>query len=193
MRVTVRIVGALVAAAAALFGLGWLWLRISPKPFATFPQETPELQYVPFSSGLPAPVVRYYTTIAGERIPRVTSAVITMRGRLRFAGVTFPARLRFTHDAGQGYRHYIEATLFGYPLLKVNETYLNGRARMALPMGVIENEPKVDMGANLGLWGEPVWLPSIFLTDPRVRWEPVDETTARLIVPFAGAEDAFTV
>ena len=102
----------------------------------------------------------------------IKSVVITGRGSLRFRGISFPARLRFTHDAGQGYRHYIETTIFGYPLMKVNEWYLDGKSRMELPVGVIESEPKVDMAANLGLWGESVWLPSIFVTDPRVRWEP---------------------
>jgi hypothetical protein len=101
--------------------------------------------------------------------------------------------LRFTHEAGQGYRHYIEATIFGFPLMKVNEWYLDGRGRMELPVGVIENEPKVDMAANLGLWGESVWLPSIFVTDPRVSWELTDDTTARLVVPFEEGEESFTV
>ncbi|MCZ7674149.1 MAG: hypothetical protein M5U34_47000 [Chloroflexi bacterium] len=148
---------------------------------------------MPLPDDLPAPVARYYEAIMGEEAPVVETAVITARGKLRFMGITFPARMRFTHDAGQGYRHYIEATIFGVPLLKVNERYLDGQARMELPVGVIENEPKVDMAANLGLWGESVWLPSIFLTDSRVRWQAVDETTARLIVPFADKEDSFTI
>ena len=65
------------------------------------------------------------------------------RGRLRLpskGGISFPARFRFTHHAGQGYRHYIEATMFGYPVMKINEYYLDGNARMELPVGVIENE-----------------------------------------------------
>lgn len=82
-------------------------------------------------------------------------------------GVRFPARFRFTHTAGQGYRHYIEAALFGLPVLRVNETYLDGRARLELPFGVVENEPKIDSAANLGLWAESIWLPSIRVTDPR--------------------------
>jgi hypothetical protein len=168
-------------------------LRIQPRPFSAYPQPTQPLSTTALPTDLPAPVARYYQTIMGDEVPVVETAVITGRGTLRFMGITFPARLRFTHDAGQGYRHYIEATIFGLPILKVNERYLDGQARMQLPVGVIENEPKVDMAANLGLWGESIWLPSIYLTDSRVRWEAIDETTARLIVPFAADEDTFTV
>jgi hypothetical protein len=168
-------------------------LRMQPRPFSAYPQPTQPLSTTALPADLPAPVARYYQTMMRDAVPVVETAVITGRGTLRFMGITFPARLRFTHDAGQGYRHYIEATIFGLPILKVNERYLDGQARMQLPVGIIENEPKVDMAANLGLWGESIWLPSIYLTDSRVRWEAIDETTARLIVPFAADEDTFTV
>ncbi|MBC7870647.1 MAG: hypothetical protein H7Y09_07385, partial [Chitinophagaceae bacterium] len=36
-------------------------------------------------------------------------------------------------------------------------------------------------------------MPSIALTDPRVRWEAVDATTARLYLPGLDDEEAFTV
>ncbi len=189
----VRIGGGLALGVVALAGLGWLGLQIRPQPLDPYPQQTPTLETVPLPQDLPDPVARFYRVAAGDRLPQLTSAVITMRGTLRFGGITFPARLRFTHDAGQGYRHYIEATLFGFPLMKVNERYVDGQARMELPVGVIENEPRVDMAANLGLWGESIWLSPIFITDPRVRWEAIDDTTARLIVPFEDGEDTFTV
>ncbi|MAU00564.1 MAG: hypothetical protein CL608_25755 [Anaerolineaceae bacterium] len=168
-------------------------LRVQPRPFPAYPQPTQPLSTTALPADLPAPVARYYQTIIGDEVPVVETAVITGRGTLRFMGITFPARLRFTHDAGQGYRHYIEATIFGLPLLKVNERYLDGQARMQLPVGIIENEPKIDMAANLGLWGESIWLPSIYVTDSRVRWEAIDESSARLIVPFAADKDTFTV
>jgi hypothetical protein len=107
---------------------------------------------------------------------------------MRVGGILFPARYRFTHVAGQGYRHYIEATWFGLPIMRVNESYLDGRGRMELPFGTIDDEPKIDQAANLGLWAESVWLPALWVTDPRVSWDPVDAQTALLRVPF-GARD----
>ena len=184
---------ALVILIPLLFVLG---LRVQPQPFAPYLESTPELEMVPLPDDLPMPVARYYRAIAlGEnnQIPVINSAVISTRGKMRVAGITFPTRFRFIHQAGKGYRHYAEATLFGRPIMKINERYLDGQARMELPFGVIENEPKIDMAANLGLWGESIWLPTIFISNPSVHWEAVDDTTARLIVPFKEGEDGFTV
>jgi hypothetical protein len=180
MNLVVKVVMALIGILVVLAGIGWLGLQVQPKPFPAYPEQTPAMKTVELPADLPAPVARYYETIIGDRMPVIESAVISGRGTLRIKG--------------QGYRHYIEATIFGYPVMKVNEWYLDGKARMELPVGVIENEPKIDMGANLALWGESAfWLPSILVTDPRVRWEAIDDTTARLIVPFGEEEDTFTV
>lgn len=190
-RIILYVVAGLIVLVPVLVRAG---LRVQPKPLPSFPQSTPEMEMLPLpAENLPTPVSRYYRAIAGDRIPVINSAVISTRGTLRFAGITFPTRFRFTHDAGQGYRHYAEVMLFGLPLLRINERFLDGQARMELPAGIIENEPKVDMAANLGLWGESLWLPSIYLTDPRVEWQPVDDTTARLVVPHADGQDSFTV
>ena len=168
-------------------------LRQQPRPFPTYSQTSQPMNTVAFPDNLPAPVARYYETVVGDVVPVVETAVVTAHGQLRFNGITFPHRLRFSYDVNQGYRHYIESTIFGWPLLKVNEHYLNGQGRMELPFGVVENEPKIDMAANLGFWGEAIWFPPLYLTDPRVRWEAIDATTAHLIVPFGADEDSFTV
>lgn len=169
-------------------------LRVKAKPFPAFPAQTPALATVPLPDDLPAPVARYLRAVGdGDALPRIDSAVLTGPARLRFGGITFNSRARFVEAGGHGYRHYIQLSLFGRPVLTANEVILDGTSRMELPFGV-EQGPEIDQAANLSLWAEQVaWMPSISITDPRLRWEPVDATTARLFVPWNTGEDEFLV
>jgi hypothetical protein len=171
----------------------WLGLRVKATSFPDYPRQTPEFKTIPLPANLPRPVERFYRIVYGDQIPVITSAVLTGRAAMRPLGPFFlPARFRFTHIAGKDYRHYIEATIFNIPILKVNECYLDGKARMELPFATDTGE-KLDQAANLGLWGETAWFPALFLSDPRVSWQPVDENTAILVVPFNDTTDQFVV
>ena len=176
-----------------LFVIGWLGLRVRPKPFAlaTLPQG--ELKTVPLPKGLPAPVERFYREVYGEQIPVIETVVITGRGRIRPFGVWLPARFIFVHNAGKDYRHYIEATFFGLPFLKVNEGILDGASFFESPMGNYHDDPNTNQGANLALWAEAGWFPALWVTDPRVRWQAVDAETAILFVPYEDGEESFVV
>lgn len=173
-------------------GAVWAGLRMMPRSLPHYPQRTPTLETIDLPDDLPAPVARYYRAAIGDKIPVIHSMVLTGKARLRINGLLLPGRMRFTHDAGKAYRHYIEVTFWGYPVMRVNERYVDGKGLMELPFGTVEG-PKIDQGANLAVWGESIWLPSVFITDSRVRWEAVDEQHARLIVPFEDAEEVFDV
>jgi len=102
-----------------------------------------------------------------------TSAVFSGTAALRPVSAlpAFPSRFRFTHQAGEGCPHYLESTLFGIPLIRGNEHFLDGKGHLDLgPIGVSEG-PEVDQGANLGLWAESIWLPSI--------WRPIHGLAGR--------------
>ncbi|MCC6189194.1 MAG: hypothetical protein IT318_09160 [Anaerolineales bacterium] len=185
-----------LAALVAVVFLGWLGLKIKPAPFAPYAQPAGPITRVPLPPGLPAPVERYYRRLYGDQVPLITSAVISGRAAMRPAGpVDLPIRFRFTHQAGQNYRHYFEATFFGLPFLRVNEHFLDGHGRLEFPafMGGITEGPNVDQGANLALWAEATWFPALWVTDERVRWEPLDDQTALLVAPFHDQPEHFVV
>lgn len=183
----------IVIGIALVVFLAWLGLQIRPAPFPAPAQQSGQIETMSLPENLPAPVARFYQKIYGNEIPVIKSAVITGWADVRPAGPAYiPARFRFIHDSGNGYRHYIEAGLFGLPLMQVDERYLDGIARGVTPFGVDEGE-KVDQAANLGLWAETIWTPAVYLTNPRARWEAIDENTALLVVPLKQGEDRFIV
>src|ERR1043165_7847009 len=136
---------------AVLVLLGWLGLQIKPKPFSAHPEKTPELKTIPLPAGLPAPVERFYKTVYGDEIPVIETVVIKGRADISPFGVKFPARFLFVHHAGKDYRHYIEATWFGMPFMKVNESYVDGNSHFEMPVGTYDNDPSITQGAVLGL------------------------------------------
>jgi len=174
--------------------LGWLGLQIQPQSFPAYPDKSPQLKTVPLPSGLPAPVERFYRTVYGDDIPAIESVVIQGRGIMKpFMNIPIPARFVFVHKVGKDYRHYFEATLFGIPLLKVNEGYIDGASFFISPMSSYYDDVNSNQGANLALWAEAIWFPSLWVMDPRTRWEPVDENTALLYVPYEEGEETILV
>jgi hypothetical protein len=126
----------------------------------------------------------------GERVPVVTSAVISGRARMNLFGVDVPARFRFVHEAGKAYRHYIEVTLFDWVIINVNEHFADGHAKLELPTGV-QQGATIDQAANLALWAEATAFPALFVTDSRVHWTGLDDSSAILNVPFGTQRERF--
>ena len=183
----------IVSVIAGIALLGWLGFQFKPKPFSPYPEAAPQLKTIPLPAGLPAPVERFYKTVYGDEIPVIETAVLKGRGVLAPFRVKMPTRFVFVHEAGKNYRHYFESTFFGFPIMKVNENYLDSKSYFQLPVATYENDASINQGADLALWAEAAWFPSIWLTDSRVRWEPLDDRTALLFVPFEDKEENFVV
>jgi hypothetical protein len=179
-----------VAAVLILIILGF---QVKPKPFVLPPLTQGEQKMMQLPTGLPAPVERFYKMTYKDQVPLIDTVVIAGRGRMRPFGIWLPARFIMVHNTGRDYRHYFEATFFAIPILKVNEGYIDGKSFFESPMGSYADDPNSNQGANLALWAEGAWFPALWITDPRARWQAVDDHTAILFVPFGDTEENFVV
>jgi hypothetical protein len=173
----------------------WEGLHHEPAPFPAIGQPAAPQQTIPLPPGLPTPVERFYHTTYGDRVPVITSGVISGRGSMRLGRISLPLRFRFMHTARRAFRAYFELSIFRLPLIKVNERFVDGRFRADRGwLGVDENEPKTDHSAALRMWGEWVtWLPALLLTDPEAHWEPLDDASALLVVPVGSGQERVVV
>ncbi len=187
-----KIIAGLLAFVLALLGIGWLGTQVGVPSFALEAQESKDLGAVELPAELPAPVSRYVKAVFGSNpIPLIESAVVVGKLDLNINGLKFPGRFKIYHEAGKAYYHFLQMMWFAQPIMAVNERYKDGVGTLDQPGNFVENDPKVNSAANLGLWAESIWLPSIWLSDSRLRWESVDDTAARLIVPDAAPEEVF--
>jgi hypothetical protein len=188
-----KILAALLGVAVVLLGVAWAGLQV-PAPSFSFPAASRAPGSVPLPANLPPVVQRYAQVVFGDSVPMVESAVVVGRATIRQNGMALPARLKIYYDASGDYYHYFEVTWFGFPVMTVNERYLDGVSILDLPGEYVENDEKTNHSAIQGFWGEVLaWVPSIVFTDERIRWEVVSDTSARLILPDADAEEMFTV
>lgn len=182
-KVVVGVVGSLVA----LGGIGWLGLQAPPANFPPPTDEAADLGTVAVPADLPAPVRRYFQVAFGDQVPRVEAMMAWGRARANF-GLWMPLRFRLYHQPGQAFKREMEVTWFGWPVLQALDQYING-VGLTGPVGNAESGPQVNQGANMILWAEAPFYPSLLITDPRIRWEAMDDSSARLIFPFGDQED----
>ena len=167
----------------ALVGLVSLGFVIPPRPFRGHPAPSQPGEPQPLRPDLPEPVRRHFAETLGETPPRIDSAVVWGRGRACISGVWAPLRFRGWYRPGEAFARRLEITWFQRPVMRGFDAW-NGREGVFELRGRSERGEHTDQGQVLALWADAVWTPAVFVHDPRVRWEPVDEHTARLIVPY---------
>jgi len=183
----------LIALLVGFLGLGWLGFQVKPKPFPPQrrnQQRSRDLGTVDLPPDLPEPVRRYYLMTIGESVPRVESLMVSGRGRVRI-GIWLPLRWWVAHIPGYNFRRHMEVTWFDHTILKIVDEYID-ECGMTNIGGFKSANKYIDQAANLILWAEAVAMPSLLLTDPRIRWQAIDANSARLTVPFEGQEDDLT-
>ena len=191
MSSSIQVALGVAGGAAILVGIGWAGLQVRPANLPPVTDTPQDLGTVPTQADVPAPVQRYFRAAYGDEAPRVESLVLYGRARANF-GIWLPLRYRLLHRPGQAFERYMEVTWFGWTVLKAIDRYVDGKG-MTGPMGNVATGPEIDQGANLILWAEAPLMPSLWIVDERIRWEAVDDNSARLFFPFGDGEDELTV
>ena len=167
-----------------------LGLQVPPRRFHHVQPSNPG-KPLPFNPDLPEPVRRHFAQTIGSPTPQIKTAVLWGGARAHVKGLWLPLRFKSWHRAGQDFYRRLEYTWFRQPFMHGEEYFINGEGMFEIS-GDEERGPWVDQSANLAMWAEVVWLPALLVHDPRVRWEAVDNVTARLIVPFKDGTDELT-
>lgn len=142
--------------------------------------------------GLPAPVARYFELALPEGQPRIRATHITWAGEFQASAnggwSPFTAEQRFT-TMPPGFVWDAEIHMLPLVPMRVRDAYIGGSGSMLGRMGGVV--PIVDQGGSremassaLTRWlGEAAWFPTALLPGPEpgdgVRWEAVDDSTAR--------------
>ncbi len=172
----------LAGSLAALVAIGWLGLQIPSRIVVPVTTKSQALGGVDLPENLPAPVRRYLQVVLGDHARRIESAVFWGRASANF-GVWMPMRFQLYHRVGYDFRRDMQVTWFGFPVLKALDQYVNGQGMTGL-VGKTDTGARVDQGANMILFAEAPLYPAIFVTDSRIRWVAIDETSAEMFSPL---------
>ena len=172
----------------ALIGLFTVGLVIPPRPFRAHPAPSHLGDPTPMRPELPEPVRRHFVETIGENPPVIATAVVWGRGRACIRGVWVPLRFKAWYRAGEAYYRRMEVTWFQRPVMRGIDSWFEGVG--LFEMGEkMETGERVDQGQLLTLWSDMVWLPSVYVHNAQVQWLPVDEHTARLVIPYKDRSD----
>lgn len=140
-----------------------------------------------FSEPIP-PCVSRFVDLAAEAHsgPFRTVALDTTAWMRRPGMPPIPLEIRMAHQLGEAFVHDIRVGRRPISAPLGLDAFVDGRGAMRVGRS-IKCGPTYDRGALIAMWGEALVFPSAWL-DRDVRWEPIDDTTARLVVPWADGD-----
>ena len=144
-------------------------------------------------SGLPDPVVRFLTSAFPDGVADVETARLEGRGRFRRRPLPWlPVRFRIFLRPGRDRVQDLEVVLGPVTLLRVLDAFVDGRG-ITRVLGSADTGAHIDQGSLHPLLAETLFFPSAWSIVGGLSWEPVDDRSARLVVPFQDGSEVATV
>ncbi len=181
----------LVLAVAWLLGFQVPPARLKPHSASTEVKGT-----VSVPADLPPVVQRFFDAIApadGSGLPRLDTAVVWGRARQRLVvlrrRVWVPVTWKQQFEGGEAFHWAATVRWYRLPFGHGYDFFRDGHGEFGFGPEVARSR-QLDQAENVRLWVESVWMPTVWLNDWRVQWEPADSADcARLVVPGASGAD----
>jgi hypothetical protein len=143
------------------------------------------------SRSLPPPVQRWLRIARPELHARPTTIYLEgparfKRGRLPY----LPLHIRIWNRLGHDRVSELELRVLGVTLLRGLDAYVDGRGLTRIG-SQLSTGPEIDQGAFHVEFLETLLVPPAWPAD--IRWEPIDDDTARVVTPFGGGTEQAVV
>ncbi len=144
------------------------------------------------STELPLPVTRWLEAAWPYGVGRLRSIALSGPLRIRRRRMWLPGDWNMHFALGEGYVSDLRVGLGPLTAVRGLDLFVDGtgmtRVGTETSMG-----PEIDQGAFIALWAESILFPSAWASLPGLRWTPVDDTRARVELPFLGGTETATL
>ena len=139
--------------------------------------------------GLPAPVQRYFRAVLTDGQPLIAAATVEHRGMFNIGESTdqwkrFTSRQRVV-TRRPGFVWDGKVAMLPGLNVRVHDAYVAGEGMLhpailgVFPLIDVRGPDEIAQGELMRFFAEAAWYPTALLPSQGVRWEPVDESTAR--------------
>lgn len=135
---------------------------------------------------LPPPVARFVRLATTGGPERLDTVVIEARAAMRRPSLpTIPLRMRLSHRLGEAFVHEIRIGGDRFSFDFGIDAYVDGHGLMKVGPSV-QRGVQFDQGALIAMWGEILIFPTAWMHHAGIRWEPLGDDVAILVL--AGPE-----
>lgn len=191
------VVGAAAAGGGIVGAAAVVWNRATARAVRQLDTApgAPSARFLPAElDTLPAPVARYFRFALTPGQPLVRRARVAQVGTFATAPGAWVPFTAVEHFAvwPPGFVWDARVRMLPVATARVRDSYLGGEGAMfgtlagLLPFIERRGTPELAASALLRYLAEAAWLPTALLPAAGVRWEPVDDTTARASLTDAG-------
>ena len=139
--------------------------------------------------GLPAPVQRYFRAVLKDGQPIIVAASLTQAGTFNMSETAeqwkpFTAKQRVITQR-PGFDWDARIMMFPGVAAHIHDAYVAGHGMLhgavlgLIPVVNMPDSPALDQGEFMRYFMEALWYPTALLPSQGVRWEPVDDRSAK--------------